>query len=73
MQLSIVVSNNIYFLEPHSKVPGVKRPGRVSDEAPSSDAEVEKGGNYTSTSHQFLLPPLKRHSLHLFTGKGCSV
>lgn len=59
MQLSIFVSNNIYFPEPHSRVLGIKRPGRVFEEAPSSNAEVEKGGKYTSTSHQCLLSLLR--------------
>jgi len=55
MQISIPVSNDIYFPEPHSKVPGVKRPGPLFDDAPSSDVEVQKGGNYTSTPHQCML------------------
>jgi len=59
MQLFIFLRKNIYFLEPHSMVPGVKRPGCVFDDAPSSNADVEKGGKYTSTSHQCLLGLLR--------------
>ena len=38
MQLSIFVSNIINFPKPHSSVPWVKRPGRVIDDASSSNA-----------------------------------
>lgn len=55
MQLSIFVPKKVYFPESHSRVPVVKRPGRAFDDAPSSNAQFEKGAKYPSTSHQCLL------------------